>query len=119
MSIRHRMRPKDLPAPVRAALRRFLTHLESRTGTGWKVLWLTRPSPLLPVHDRGPWRQGQNSDSVRAGTVDLGRYVSALSVRRLVTLHTGIDPTAKAREAGRLAQELNDSKQEPRTSSKP
>jgi len=105
MPIRHRIRLEDLPAPVRAALRRFLGHLEARTGTGWKTVWLTKPSRYyrcmieargIKAHIR--YRSERGQWAWAAMSLPPG-------VRRLIKLHTGIDPTAKAREARRVAYE--------------
>jgi hypothetical protein len=105
MTIRHRIRLKDLPTPVRAALGRFLAHLGSRTGTGWRIRWLTRPSRhyRCMIEARGiEVRIRYRAERGRWSWADMGL---PFGVRRLVTLHTGIDPTAKAREARRVAYE--------------
>ncbi len=105
MTIRHRVSLKDLPTPVRVALRRFLTNLGSRTGTGWRILWLTRPSRhyRCMIETRGiKVRIRYRAERGRWTWADMAL---PFGVRRFVTLHTGIDPTAKAREARRLAYE--------------
>ena len=100
--LRGQVRVWDVERGARRALVRYRRRLRRRTGAGWRLRWVTRPSRHWRASFASP--SGVRVSLYYRGTRGQWQLTGMTAgLRALVRAHTGVDPTERAYEFRRRA----------------